>query len=175
MRFLGGTTVKFLQSFLCFVWVGLVTFAFASPVAAQLTNGSTGITNGVTGTNAVSPTIPWNPPSTAGTNPTNASSAALGQNPGVLGVQNKILAPSVCPTGYLRSVAALQNVHLTVCEVNKYSFDPCAGRPGYYACGRNAAECCPTNIDNYCFPGSHPCWVPGIAVGQTRTACCISR
>ncbi len=50
----------------------------------------------------------------------------------------------------------------------------CAGRPGYYACGRGGTECCAANEDNPCFAGAYACSVPLGTPGMPKKACCIA-
>jgi hypothetical protein len=48
----------------------------------------------------------------------------------------------------------------------------CQGRAGFYACGRNATECCSMVQDNPCFPGSYACKLDTSQGGANR-ACCV--
>jgi hypothetical protein len=48
----------------------------------------------------------------------------------------------------------------------------CGGRTGFYACGRNAMECCAATQDNPCFAGAHSCKADA-SQGGTNTACCF--
>jgi hypothetical protein len=48
----------------------------------------------------------------------------------------------------------------------------CGRRPNVYACGRNAAECCPMTMDNPCYGGAYACKLDASQSG-VNTACCI--
>jgi len=48
----------------------------------------------------------------------------------------------------------------------------CGGRVGFYACGRNAMECCPVTQDNPCFTGAHACKADA-SQGGANTMCCL--
>jgi hypothetical protein len=48
----------------------------------------------------------------------------------------------------------------------------CGGRTGFYACGRNAMECCPVTQDNPCFSGAYACKV-NASQGGANTVCCL--
>jgi hypothetical protein len=48
----------------------------------------------------------------------------------------------------------------------------CGGRTGFYACGRNAMECCAVTQDNPCFAGTHACKADA-SQGGANTACCF--
>jgi hypothetical protein len=48
----------------------------------------------------------------------------------------------------------------------------CGGRTGFYACGRNAMECCAVTQDNPCFAGAHACKADA-SQGGVNTACCL--
>lgn len=48
----------------------------------------------------------------------------------------------------------------------------CGGRAGFYACGRNAMECCAVTQDNPCFAGTHACKADA-SQGGANTACCF--
>lgn len=48
----------------------------------------------------------------------------------------------------------------------------CGGRTGFYACGRNAMECCAVTQDNPCFAGTHSCKADA-SQGGPSTACCF--
>jgi hypothetical protein len=47
----------------------------------------------------------------------------------------------------------------------------CGGRTGFYACGRNAMECCPVTQDNPCFSGAYACKVDASQVGANMMCC----
>ncbi len=79
-----------------------------------------------------------------------------------------------CPSGYLPATQVGLDAHTTVCEVRKPAFDVCASRPGYYACGRNATECCRTGSDNSCFAGAFACPTADSRFAQGRAACCLT-
>jgi hypothetical protein len=49
---------------------------------------------------------------------------------------------------------------------------PCGGRTGFYACGRNAMECCPLTQDNPCFAGAYACKADA-SQGGANTTCCL--
>jgi|HubBroStandDraft_1064217.scaffolds.fasta_scaffold506332_2 hypothetical protein len=48
----------------------------------------------------------------------------------------------------------------------------CGGRTGFYACGRNAMECCAVTQDNPCFVGAYACKADA-SQGGANTACCF--
>jgi hypothetical protein len=48
----------------------------------------------------------------------------------------------------------------------------CGGRTGFYACGRNAMECCPVTQDNPCFAGAYACKVDA-SQGGANMVCCL--
>ena len=48
----------------------------------------------------------------------------------------------------------------------------CGGRTGFYACGRNAMECCPLTQDNPCFAGAYACKADA-SRGGANTVCCL--
>jgi len=48
----------------------------------------------------------------------------------------------------------------------------CGGRTGFYACGRNAMECCPVTQDNPCFAGAYACKADA-SQGGANKACCL--
>ncbi len=48
----------------------------------------------------------------------------------------------------------------------------CGRRTGFYACGRNATECCTVTQDNPCFAGAHACKADA-SQGGANTACCF--
>jgi hypothetical protein len=48
----------------------------------------------------------------------------------------------------------------------------CGGRTGFYACGRNAMECCAVTQDNPCFAGAYACKADASQRGA-NTACCF--
>jgi hypothetical protein len=47
----------------------------------------------------------------------------------------------------------------------------CGGRTGFYACGRNAMECCAVTQDNPCFSGTYACKVDASQVGANMMCC----
>jgi hypothetical protein len=107
----------------------------------------------------------------------NASVPGLWELAGSPGVSGGQLFPSrnICPIGYIRSKSAVTNISLVVCEVDLTLVSACIYRPGYYACGRGASECCPISMANTCFPGAYACSVGGGSVAGARSACCIGR
>jgi hypothetical protein len=48
----------------------------------------------------------------------------------------------------------------------------CGGRTGFYACGRNAMECCPVTQDNPCFAGAYACKADA-SQGRANMVCCL--
>jgi hypothetical protein len=48
----------------------------------------------------------------------------------------------------------------------------CGGRTGFYACGRNAMECCPATQDNPCFAGAYSCKADA-SQGGANMVCCL--
>ena len=48
----------------------------------------------------------------------------------------------------------------------------CGGRTGFYACGRNAMECCPMTQDNPCFAGAYACKADA-SKGGANMVCCL--
>ena len=48
----------------------------------------------------------------------------------------------------------------------------CGGRAGFYACGRNATDCCPVTQDNPCFAGAYACKVDA-SQGGANMVCCL--
>ena len=48
----------------------------------------------------------------------------------------------------------------------------CGGRTGFYACGRNAMECCPITQDNPCFAGAYACKADA-SQGGANMVCCL--
>jgi hypothetical protein len=48
----------------------------------------------------------------------------------------------------------------------------CGGRAGFYACGRNATECCPMTQDNPCYPGAYACKAD-TSQGGANMVCCL--
>lgn len=48
----------------------------------------------------------------------------------------------------------------------------CGGRTGFYACGRNAMECCPLTQDNPCFSAAYACKT-NASLGGANMACCL--
>jgi hypothetical protein len=48
----------------------------------------------------------------------------------------------------------------------------CGGRTGFYACGRNATECCLVTQDNPCFSGAYACKVDA-SQGGANMMCCL--
>ena len=48
----------------------------------------------------------------------------------------------------------------------------CGGRTGFYACGRNAMECCPITQDNPCFAGAYAC-KGDASQGGANMVCCL--
>jgi len=48
----------------------------------------------------------------------------------------------------------------------------CGGRTGFYACGRNAMECCPMKQDNPCFAGAYACKADA-SQGGANMVCCL--
>ena len=48
----------------------------------------------------------------------------------------------------------------------------CGGRTGFYACGRNAMECCPVTQDNPCFAGAYACKADA-SQGGANMVCCL--
>jgi hypothetical protein len=47
----------------------------------------------------------------------------------------------------------------------------CGGRTSFYACGRNAMECCPLTQDNPCFAGAYACKADASQGGANRVCC----
>lgn len=47
----------------------------------------------------------------------------------------------------------------------------CGGRTGFYACGRNAMECCPVTQDNPCFSGAYACKADASQAGANMVCC----
>jgi hypothetical protein len=47
----------------------------------------------------------------------------------------------------------------------------CGGRTGFYACGRNAMECCPVTQDNPCYAGAYACKADA-SQGGANMMCC---
>jgi hypothetical protein len=47
----------------------------------------------------------------------------------------------------------------------------CGSRKGFYACGRNAMECCLVTQDNPCFAGAYACKADASQGGANRVCC----
>jgi hypothetical protein len=164
--------------------VTTATLSLAQTTRVRSTSGSTGTTDGTLAN-------PLSPPSGSGTSPSGGpqgiaapvtpipgrdNSLVLGQLPASPAEQAKIQTRESCPSGYFRAPGRGNDIHITVCQVDtRTAFNFCAARPGFYACGRNASECCPKQHDNSCFPGAYACSSSDAGSGTTRTACCITR
>jgi hypothetical protein len=98
------------------------------------------------------------PVGTAGFTP-----AGTPSNPGGSTVTATVVGPRAPPPAPLASTSA---------KTAGGAIISCGGRAGFYACGRNAMECCAVTQDNPCFAGTHSCKADA-SQGGANTACCF--
>jgi len=84
-----------------------------------------------------------------------------------------------CPVGYTKPELLLRVQNLRMClpvgrtdaRTASGPILTCGGRTGFYACGRNAMECCPKMQDNPCFSGAYACKADASQSGVNMVCC----